>query len=235
VTNFAHTAQDILQTNAHNKHVHHSNRVFFCRELKEKKAYTLWLDNFSKLRALQLPNLEMGAWQSCLWTGRAFRLSRVDVDMTVRHGANNLVLPAMPDDIFELYEATRARFLLVTHTQEDCPMLYNTSLTTLLKVNNVPLKPLPCNVAKAEHKEALLQGHDGLSTCYPEGICTLNIGSNRGLIRLLRDHYDSHCVETKDQRYTSLNVDNNIFDRVLKVNRCVVLVSLSCARPNMKY
>jgi hypothetical protein len=188
------------------------------RTLKETKAYTLWLDNFSKLRALQIPNLEMGAWQSCLWTGRAFRLSRVDVDMTVRHDAKNEVLPAMPDDIFEMYPATKNQFLHVTYTQPDCPTLYSTSLTTTLKVNNVPLKPLAVSLRRADHKAAVEESHDGLSTCYPEGICTLNIGSNRGLIRLLRNHHDTFCVEQKGQRYTSLNVDNNIFDRVIKVN-----------------
>jgi hypothetical protein len=142
----------------------------------------------------------------------------VPVDMTVRYDGDGVVLPAMPHDIFAMYPATKMAFFRCTQNQPDCPMLHSTSLTTILKVTNVPLKPLARTLNKPEHKAAVEEGHDGLSTCYPEGICTLNIGSNRGLIRLLRNHYDCYCIEHKGERYTSLNVDNNIFDRILKVH-----------------
>jgi hypothetical protein len=181
------------------------------------QAHTIWLDNFSKLRALQIPDLDIGSWENCNWTGRAFRVSRVHVDTKVRLTADNVVEPAMPHDIWSLYPAMKAQFLHTTYNEADCPFLYDSCLTTQFKVNNVPLKPDHTRLAMPEHKKAVQEGHDSLANCYPDGIIKINIGSNKGLLRLLRMHYDDSVIYTNGSHYSSLNVDANIFDRTIKV------------------
>jgi hypothetical protein len=184
----------------------------------ETKAHTIWLDNFSKIRAMQIPDLDIGSWQDCNWTGRAYRVSRVDVDTSARLNAALEIEPAMPNNIWSFMPALKDNFLLHNVPQADCPRLYDTSLTTRMGVNNVPLKPRESKCAKEEHKKAVNEGHDGLTTCFPDGIILINIGSNKGLLRLLRFHYQSICVHDNAARYSALNVDANIFDRCLKVD-----------------
>jgi hypothetical protein len=188
------------------------------RHIKDNKAHTLWLDNFSKIRAMQFPDLELGAWQDCCWTGYAVRESRVDVDMSIRtDNETKEIEPAMPHHIYDMYPTLKQTFLQHNTNTAECPMRYSSSLTTLLVVKNVPLKPSHHKLRKPEHKQAVHEGHDSLDNCFPEGIVATNIGSNKGLLQLMRNHYESVCVANVGQRYSCLNVDANIFDRILKV------------------
>jgi hypothetical protein len=192
--------------------------LLLCRLIKEHKAHTLWLDNFSKIRAMQFPDLELGAWQDCCWTGYAVRESRIDVDMSIRmNNETKEIEPAMPHHIYEMYPTLKQAFLVYNEPTAECPSLYSDSLTTLLGVSNVPLKPSHLRLSKPEHKQAVHEGHDSLDNCFPEGIVATNIGSNKGLLQLMRNHYESVCVTNVGKRYSCLNVDSNIFDRILKV------------------
>jgi hypothetical protein len=147
----------------------------------------------------------------------ALRVSRVLVDMSIRMNAANVIEPAMPHHIYRAYPTMRQEFLVLNPTAVTCPLLHETCLTTLLGVKNVPLKPAFDKLAKPEHRQAVHEGHDSLDTCYPEGIVAINIGSNKGLLQLMRNHYESVCIANAGQRYSCLNVDANIFDRILKV------------------
>jgi hypothetical protein len=99
----------------------------------------------------------------------------------------------------------------------ECPMLHSTSLTTLLGVKNVPLKPSPETLVQPAHRKAVHEGHDSLDTCFPHAVVPTNIGSNVGLLQLCRQHYETICIANAGQKYSCLNVDANIFDRILKV------------------
>jgi hypothetical protein len=191
--------------------------VFLCSDIRRNKAHTLWLDNFSKIRALQFPDLELGTWQDCNWTGMAMRVSRVDVDMNLRLNEAKEIEPAMPHHVYKIYPTMKHAFMVLNPSTPKCPKLHTKSLTTLLGVKNVPLKPSHETLNKPEHRAAVHEGHDSLDTCFPEGIVAINIGSNKGLLQLMRNHYESVCVANAGKRYSCLNVDANIFDRILKV------------------
>jgi hypothetical protein len=66
------------------------------------KAHTIWIDNFSKTMAWQLPKLDHGVYKPCLWTGFALKLftQRPDLDMTLKRDETGRVIPAMPNDPF---------------------------------------------------------------------------------------------------------------------------------------
>jgi hypothetical protein len=149
----------------------------------------------------------------------ALRISRVEVDMNIRINEYKEIEPAMPHHVYDMYPTMKRAFLGLNPSAAECPMLHEGSLTTLLAVQNVPLKPSHERLSKPEHRQAVHEGHDSLDTCYPEGIVAINIGSNKGLLQLMRNHYESVCVANAGRRYSCLNVDQNIFDRVLKVTQ----------------
>ena len=74
----------------------------------EQTSHTVWIDNFSKHMAHQIPTLEKGTWKQMLWTGRAFRRTRVQVDMSLKYDGDTVV-PATPTDPFNTFRLTRAR------------------------------------------------------------------------------------------------------------------------------
>jgi hypothetical protein len=174
---------------------------------------------------MQFPDLELGTWQNCNWTGMALRMSRVDVDMNLRMNEAKEIEPAMPHHIYQMYPIMKRTFSALNPSAADCPMLHAKSLTTLLGVKNVPLKPSHESLSKPEHKQAVHEGHDSLDTCFPEGIVAINIGSNKGLLQLCRNHYETVCVANAGSKYSCLNVDANIFDRILKVQTLSTLVA----------
>ena len=59
-----------------------------------------------------------------------------------------------------------------------------------------------------------------------------NIGSNLGLVTILREFQDDHKMSLHDtcQKYANVNTDENIFYRGLKVNLCFVVVDVSVGR-----
>ncbi len=51
-----------------------------------------------------------------------------------------------------------------------------------------------------------------------EELTAINIGSNPGLARILRMHYEKTGQDVDEAlKYTAFNVDINIFDRIAKV------------------
>jgi hypothetical protein len=196
-----------------------TNHVFF--RLIAKGPHTIWLDNFSKIRALQIPTLDLGSWQNCAWTGKAIRkCPNSDIAMDLMLDPDGMVIPAMPPRPFLLTESLVSCFIKYTQT-EQCMFVYEKSLVLNAKIRTVPLKPKSKHMHDEKHKKALDEGSDKLCTMYPIGIIADNIGSNIGLLRILRLHFeehDQHLPADGAEVYQALNVDTNIFDRILKVH-----------------
>jgi hypothetical protein len=124
----------------------------------------------------------------------------------------------MPENILECREAVVDGLRSVL---AEGHRYYDNSLVARYDVRTVPLKidgkrfpDMNCTVNHARSK---------MSIVYPQELIGTNIGSNRGLLSVIRKYYDEYnmagaqgdCV-----RYLSMNVDENIFWRVLKVT-CV--------------
>ena len=190
------------------------------REVKTR-PHVVWLDNFSKTRVRQVPDLAHGSWADCLWTGRALRAyPRDDVSLDCVHDATGSVIPIMPNDLFERSDELLEIF-------ERCcvnkPMeRHGSSLAHLYDVRSIPLKPNPQKVEKKSHRDALTDDHDRLNTLIPESIQAINIGSNLGLATILRRHFEEQNQHVRGmcEKYTCFMVDCNIFDRILKVITC---------------
>jgi hypothetical protein len=190
------------------------------RRIQAEAAHVIWLDNFSKHpnKTLQIPDIAIGAWQDCAWTGRALRECLVNVDMKLEVDEDGKVAPAMPDDIFERVEELKHLFHLANDPDTDQLRRYDSSLSHQLDVRTVPPKPEPDLLTSQKHKTALINGHDSLDNLHPGGIFKQNIGSNKGLLQLLRNHYeDEGQLDGSCEKYSAFVMDIDIFSRVIKV------------------
>lgn len=188
-------------------------------------ANVLWRDNFSKFVARTIPTQEKGTFSSCLWTGAAlFHYNTENLSDRVRYDRHGAVVPAMPENILVCREAVVDGLRSVV---AEGHRYYDNSLVARYDVRTVPLKidgkrfpDMNCTVNHARSK---------MSIVHPQELIGTNIGSNRGLLSVIRKYYDEYnmagaqgdCV-----RYLSLNVDENIFWRVLKVTCPYVWLSI---------
>ena len=184
--------------------------------------HCLWYDNFSKIHRIHNPNVGQGVYHSCLWTGVAINVYRgPEVNMTVKYRDDGSVLPVMPDDIFE--ERTTVEQSITYITQQGM-FYYDHSLVKKYNVNNVPLKP---NIPDDDPLSVGMRtGSNSMEYSAPLHMLHDNIGSNIGLIKILRRYYEERGMHN-DQctQYHCLNVDENIFWRTIKV---VYNVSFEC-------
>ena len=181
----------------------------------------LWWDNFSKNIARYCPSLHKGVYTSCLWTGSAvFACPDFDtIDHRVKRDEDDNVIPAMPDNLMEHRESVMRGLKQVFGQGRS---RYSESLAYKHQVNVVPLKIL----AEADQKNQ--HGSDGhsMNVVFPEKIMPKNIGSNVGLIALLKEEvHDQHGMGTGEcKHYVNMNVDENIFYRILKVLLVICLL-----------
>lgn len=184
----------------------------------EKGPHTVWIDNFSKVHGCKIPNIDIGAWRDCLWTGVALKkyVGAVPVSTAVQVDPEGNIVPAMPDDLFE----KERRFVKLFDRHKVTATSYQTdSLVRQWKVNTVPLKPVAARVDNDQWRAALQGDQDKLSVMYPKELIAENIGSNLGLASVMREHYESRQqhIEGMCEDYSALNVDENIFMRIIKV------------------
>ena len=162
-------------------------------------------------------SITKGTFRNMLWTGRAIRVCRTPVIMNARE-LLGVSIPAMPDDLFALLAPLK---LLFKHNNniDKFKHRYEKCLATTLDVRNVPMKPESTKVASQVHKDALDNRHDSLKNFHPCEIVTHNIGANRGLLFILRKHYEDRMQHTDQcDMYSAFNVDIDIFTRMMKVH-----------------
>ncbi len=169
--------------------------------------------------------MDAGSWADCLWTGRAVRCHRTEASMDVMRTPDGAQIPAMPKDLFADEKSVIAWALGPVPKCDADKFQHATSMTTRLQVNCVPLKPRADRLAKPRHKAAITSRCNNLDNMYPTAIIPINIGSNRGLMQILRNHYEDNQqnIPGVPTVYKALNVDMNIFIRTLKVHCCLSL------------
>ena len=188
---------------------------YFHRRLRRERIVVTWLDNFSKCYAVAVQSVDNGAFRDCYWTGKAFRTfissNRSGIVNSISI-VNNAPVPGMPNDLFTAgirggIFATMAR--VFGHSWKK----YQQSLVTRYNVNNIPCKPV-VDVMDPVYP-ILKRKPDGLREFYPEEILPQNIGSNRGLLVILKQMSDDRSAAST--KYELLCCDCNIFMRIIKV------------------
>ena len=98
------------------------------------------------------------------------------------------------------------------------PAFFKDSVSYLLNVRQIPLKPEVDPATQPALAAVLRESRDGMRTFFPLGMVPENIGSNRGLLLLLKDLFG---VQPRPGHFSFLSADCNIFLRLLKVRVCV--------------
>lgn len=178
------------------------------RTIMESKIVVMWVDNFSKCHAVALQGIASGAFRDCNWTGQAIKVYQgpdvsVDIDS----------FPAMPDHIFDTGTASIVRRRIRTLCKQKWKYLQQ-SWVERFKVNTVPVKPVVDPLAFPNLHRILNESRDGLRNFHPMAIMPQNIGSNRGLMLILKHISDSR---SNASGFQFLCADCNIFMRIMKV------------------
>lgn len=168
----------------------------------------MWLDNFSKFYSVAMQSVAKGAFSECLWTGRGMHeVVGPNVD-TRMYGKR-----AMPLSIFDSKSSSATNAKLVSCDKEN-RFYWHDSLVKRFNVNNIPLKPVVSAATDSKLAALLAEKRDGLRNFFPMEVLPLNIGSNRGLLLILKQLFTQ---QRKPGHFSFLTVDCNIFLRVLKV------------------
>ena len=186
----------------------------------------IWMDNFSKTLARQCPSMAKGVYSACLWTGMAVfsdpRHARLDARVKM---VNGRAIPAMPDQITKHSQQVLTGLQFVHAEGRD---YLRRSLVHKFRVNNIPLKILDAADRPHQHKDA----DHSMKIVHPMKLLDKNIGSNPGLVSILKeDIHDEHGMGDDDcKTYVNLNVDENIFWRILKVSAdtCIHCIHFFC-------
>lgn len=169
-----------------------------------------WIDNFSKCYAVALQGVSSGAFRDCNWTGQAFRVYDGPHVDTVIQGQ-----PGMPQELF----ARDVTSQVLERTSSICAHRWNylnVSVVKEFKVNNVPLKPDADPHRDPELYAKLAMCRDGLTGFHPTNMLDENVGSNRGLLQVLKKIQADYDAEN-DLHFRFLTCDVNIFTRIIKV------------------
>ena len=213
-------------------------RQLIFREIEDSSTYVTWIDNYNAKWRMKKQNIKKDGLQLANWTGIAVReYTGPYVDMTVRRNEEKEIIPALPDDLFQhipavikfIQEQSQYEFdtsirdhPLATQTGMcHFPYLFDTSRMVNWGVDRVPLKPNPKSPAlPMEYKIAIEQSPDTLTNFYPKAMISSNIGSNVGIVKILKDFFMEIVQRQKYQhleKYYIISCDENIYKRAMRV------------------
>jgi hypothetical protein len=201
-----------------------------CREALDGETFpVVWIDNFSKNMARQIPRLGKDVFTSMMWTGLALKLydgPRLARDLVEADGQ---VLPAMPpshapekDDFVSFASAC-----LPAEGANPVPMRYSQSMVRRLKVNSIPPKADVAQDAAPNVADRLIVSRDGMHRTMPWDLWQHNIGANNGLMDVIKQYLVETDLEASSKYHVWL-VDLNIYSRVYKVSRSVECFTPEC-------
>ena len=187
-------------------------------------VHVVWLDNFSKFYSVAVQGLATGACAECLWTARGLhRYVGPAVSTAIVPGVRGMPATLFSNDIIGLFKQKMA----VADAASEGYL--KDSVCFRYTVRQVPLKPEVDAKAEPALAAVLRESRDGMRNFFPLGMLTENIGSNRGLLLILKDLFGS---QLKAGHYSFLSVACNIYLRMLKVLGndawSLILMSVSC-------
>ena len=181
----------------------------FCVVFSEVQAgvHVTWLDNFSKFYAIAVQGLA-GAAAECLWTAHGLhRYVGPPISTALIPTVRGMPAELFAPDIVALLKQKMAAADGVGFSY------FKNSVCHKYNVRQVPLKPDPRAVNDPVLAAVLRESRDGMHNFFPLGIMPDNIGSNRGLLLVLKDLYG---IQPRPGHYSFLSADCNIFLRLLK-------------------
>ena len=176
-----------------------------------------WIDNFSKVYLSKVPRVSRGTFKDSLWTGIANKkyTGNDNIDLSVIRDENKQIIHAMPSQL-ELWDNLDVFYSEMKKTDREGMEYFRHSWVKKLDVDNVPLRPTVNERRYPELHSSLLKSVSSMDHMIPEKLLKDNIGSNIGLLKVLRSIVDE--VDTaRVKRYRVLLSDIDIYWRIMKV------------------
>ena len=142
-----------------------------------------WIDNFSKWRSHNVPTVRKDVFSECLWTGITINeYVGPYVDMSPKFDERKNVVSAMPTNILEYKDAVNSGIAAIY----DMGMEYfDESMVNQYAINNIPIK---IDVKRHPSLASVMNSTKNTTKhTHPYKLLKLNIGSNEGLLTILRD------------------------------------------------
>ena len=183
-----------------------------CRK-SQQFAHFLWIDNFSKFIARSIPTTDKGVYSQCLWTGVAvFHSDKTTYSDEIKYDEYKQMVPAMPGNLLQHRPSVETTVRNVLTFGNEC---YDNSLVCKFDVRNIPLK-----IDTNEYPDVADDINSfNMKNVRPLKLLDMNVGSNRGLICVLKNVMEMYGIDNTSScnRYVNVNVDENIYWRILKV------------------
>ena len=181
-----------------------------------KMAHVLWVDNFSKVFRKSIPTSSTGTYNSCLWTGyAAFIVDDDRVNTTIITNHRGLPVHGMPSDPCDAERVTEVVAGL-QYVHADMRSYYDSSTVKRFDVRNAP--PKLDTKRHIKMKRSVDDPKNSTQNVHPLKLFKKNIGSNEGLISVLSDIAATYgLINNTCSDYVILNVDENIYWRIMKV------------------
>jgi hypothetical protein len=195
-----------------------SELAYSRRTAREKllRPHVLWYDNFSKFRSHSIPTIRKDVFSECLWTGVTINeYTGPDVDTSLKYNGNNELINAMPSDVFEFKDKVHKQ-IFDAHGKDT--EQFEDSFVYRYRVNNIPMK---IDGKRFPHMDMIMNSAKNTAKfIHPYKLIKENIGSNEGLLNIMFELQTDHNMESDYKgplQYINLNVDENIYYRILKV------------------
>ena len=205
-------------------------------------AHTMWMDNYSKNVKFSVPDIGQGWFHQGLWTGFALRACPEDISMSLLHDEADNLINAMPANPFDYRKIVQDGITNSMFDKGDkCHLRFRSSYRCKWKVNNVPLRPsvenLPATAHYAEHRRKLADHADSLDHLHPHRLLDINCGENAGFARCMkmlsfeRNWGGEQPDKPACDKYTSMYMDCDLYDKCVKVCFSIVLLHLTSTQP----
>jgi hypothetical protein len=156
-----------------------------------------------------------GTYRDCLWTvkGLLIPVDHEGIDLALRPGVSGF-----PDDMFDnrWIRSIHRRLRKIESTMGE--QYFDDSWPVRFNINRVPLGLDVDKVDDEKIRKRIADGRQGLTRFLPCAVEPLNIGSNIGLMKILKQLTDEESlIDVSQRQYKVIVSDCNIFNRIIKV------------------
>lgn len=179
-----------------------------------------WVDNYAKFYASASMFTDKELMQSLRWTAHGVKVLRSDVDLSWKRVGAGAVVPALPllEDLLNPDDHDALLSDLLQLSQRS----FLDSLVVRYDVRRVPLKIV--DGKDEDLQQHLSESHDGLQDFHPIDIYTDDIGSTRGLVKVVKRLQDLEGFGSSEHalsgQYSFLTVDVTIYWQIIRMLYC---------------
>lgn len=180
-------------------------------------TFVTWVDNYSRIFHHSVVRVSKKDYIQMQWMVEARIITQADIDCSVKTDRSGLIIPIMPPDLFD-NTAMEATYTRLRDTPAD--FLFEKSFCERWDIDVTPPR-LKYERLSSRLRERAKECSGFMKKFHPVAVLNINISSNVGLARYLRQVQDRATANPGRTRYHIFVADVNVFERSLKVSVCL--------------